>query len=178
MARVKWRKLDYPEIAKGIEYCHYNVYRLMKGASLSFSKGLYANSVVQAILAMEEQGRKLLLWSAYTGIIELNEEWWKTMFRDHRGKIASLAMGHFSAKGERKWTRTFHKIGSQYQTLKEHAMYVTFDLQTNRWIHPGTIAKRKALLVLKEAKSFASTTDDMMVEDGEENQTLDKFLRR
>jgi len=176
MTRVKWKKLDYPEIAKGIEYCHYNVHRLMKGASLSFSKCLYANSVVQAILAMEEQGRKLLLWSTYVGIIELDEKYWKTMFRDHQGKIASLAMGHFSAKGERKWMRTFDKIGSQYQTLKEHAMYVTFDLQTDRWIHPGTITRRKALLVLKDAKSFASTTDDMMVED-DEYQTLDSFLR-
>jgi AbiV family abortive infection protein len=165
MGRLKWKKLDYQEIAKGIEHCHWNVYRLMKGASGSFSTGLYANSVLQAILAMEEQGRKLLLWGAYIDGIELDEKWWRIMFRDHRSKIASLAAGHFVAKGERKWLKTLYRIGSQYQALKEHAMYVTFDLQSDRWVHPGTITKRKALLVLKEAKSFASTTDDMMVEE-------------
>jgi AbiV family abortive infection protein len=165
MARLKWKKLDYEEIGKGIEHCHWNVYRLMKGASLSFSTGLYGNAVMQAILAMEEQGRKLLLWTAYIDGIELDEEWWETMFRDHKGKIASLAMGHFFAKGQRKWMKTIHRIGSQYQKLKEHAMYVTFDIQKDRWVHPGTITKGKALVVLKEAKSFAKTTDDMMVEE-------------
>ena len=146
----------------GIERCHENVHRLMAGASLSFSRGLYASALMHTILAMEEQGRKLVLCGAYMDGIELDEEWWKIMFRDHRAKIALSAIGYFAAKAQRKWLKTLRKIGSQYQALKERSMYVTFDLQKNRWVHPGSITEKKALAVLKEAKSFISTTDEMM----------------
>jgi AbiV family abortive infection protein len=134
----------------------------MKGALFSFSRGLYASALVQAILAMEEQGRKLILCEAYIDGVELDEEWWRIMFRDHRSKIALLATAYFVTKEQRKWRKTLRRMGSQYQTLKEHAMYVTYDLQRNRWIHPGSITEKKALAVLKEAKSFLAATDELM----------------
>ena len=158
---MEWKKLDYKEIARGIELCHKNVYRLLKAAVNAFRGGFYASAVMQSILAMEEQGRKLILYMIHVGGIEFDKEWWRIMFGDHRTKISSAAAAYFIQKGKRKWLRTLHKLGSQYQNLKELSMYVSFDLKKDSWIHPARISRKKALAILKEAHEFIKTSDEL-----------------
>jgi hypothetical protein len=102
---------------------------------------------------------------AYIGALDIDKEWWRIMFGDHRGKTAALAMGYFSAKLQRKWTRTFHKLGSEYQNLKEQAMYVSYQSTSGYWMHPGRIKKTKAIEVLKSAKEFIRVTEDMVTDN-------------
>jgi AbiV family abortive infection protein len=161
----QWRQLTYPQIARGIELCHVNAHRLLRGAAIAFKARNWAGAVFQAILAMEEQGRLLVLYLAYIDGITIDKEWWRVMFGDHRKKLAVLAMGYFIAKGQRKWMRTFRKLGSEYQTLKESAMYVNYQSKSAYWTHPGRINRTKALEVLKSAVEFIKTTEDMMSDE-------------
>jgi AbiV family abortive infection protein len=163
--KSQWKKLTYPQIARGIQLCHVNVRRLMRSAAISLKAGNWPGAVFQAILAMEEQGRLIVLYGAYIGALDIDKEWWRIMFGDHRGKIAALAMGYFSAKLQRKWTRTFHKLGSEYQNLKERAMYVSYQSTSGYWMHPGRIKKTKAIEVFKSAKEFIKVTEDMVTDN-------------
>jgi AbiV family abortive infection protein len=136
----------------------------MKGAAISYRVRNWAGVVFQAILAMEEQGRLIILYMAYIDGITIDKEWWRIMFGDHRQKIAVLAMGYFTSKEQRKWRRTFRKLGSEYQNLKELAMYVNYQTKNAYWTHPGSIKKRKAFEVLKTAAEFIKTTENMMTD--------------
>ena len=164
MAKLKWKRLSYRELFVGIARCHENVHSLVTAAQYLYSKGFYASAVFQTILAMEEQGRKLVLYVAYIDGIELDEKCWRIIFRDHRSKIALLAIGYFSTLGKRKWMKTLRRVGSEYQALKERAMYVDFEVERNHWTHPGRISQKKALSVLREAKLFLFATDKIMVD--------------
>lgn len=163
--KTQWKQLTYPQIARGMELCHVNVHRLMRGAAISLRARNWAGAVFQAILAMEEQGRLLVLYMAYIDGITIDKEWWRVMFGDHRKKIAVLAMGYFSAKGQRKWMRTFRKLGSEYQLLKEQAMYVNYQTKSGYWTHPGRISKTKTFKVLKSAAEFIKITEDLMSDE-------------
>ena len=134
----------------------------MKAATISLTSRNWAGAVFQAILAMEEQGRLLILYEAYIDGITIDREWWRVMFGDHRAKISVLAMGYFSAKEKRKWMRTFRKLGSEYQNLKELSMYVNYQTDSARWTHPGRIKKKKALEVYKTAALFIKATEELM----------------
>jgi len=152
---MKWKKLNYKEIARGIILCHENVCRLLKSAANAFRSDFYPSAVMQSILAMEERGRKLILYSIHTGGTELDKGWWDVMFGDHRTKIASTVGEYFAQRKKRKWTRTLHKLGSQYQDLKEVAMYVSFDLKKDFWVHPGRISREKALVCFPKHTSLS-----------------------
>jgi septation ring formation regulator EzrA len=55
--QMRWKKLSYDEMKKGIELCHENVYRLLHSAERELNAGQYATATMLSILAVEEQAR-------------------------------------------------------------------------------------------------------------------------
>jgi len=182
---VRWKKLSYDEIWKGIEACHMNVYRLLESAKRELNAKSYATATMLSILALEEQGRKLALYGAYLGLIEIDCAWWKTMFRSHEEKIALLWLGLLTYAIEKKGEIDFknldkmtsidseasRKIGKQLQKQKELAMYVTFDLEKNAWLDPQMITKAKSVSVYRQALRSIRATDKYMLELGEDEDS-------
>jgi AbiV family abortive infection protein len=165
--KKQWKTLTYPQIARGMVLCSMNAHRLSRGAAIALRNRSWAGAVFQSVLAMEEQGRLVILYAAYIGAIDIDEEWWRTMFRDHKAKIAWLATAFFIYKEQRKWTKTLRRLGTEFQALKEQAMYVDYRTEKGYWYHPGRIKKRKALEVFKTAAEFIKGTEALMsdVED-------------
>ena len=145
-----------------MELCNDNVIRLMRNATIALKSHQWAATLYQAVLAMEEQGRLLILYEAYIGGITIDKEMWKTMFGYHRKKIAAAAAAFFIQHDERKWGRTLDKMGAEFQELKERALYVNYDSRTNRWIHPGRIDSKRAMKVFKTAAEFVKDTRQLM----------------
>ena len=175
---MKWKRLSYDEIKKGVESCHMNVYRLMCSAERELNAESYATAMMLSILALEEQGRKLALFAAYLGMIEIDYDWWKTMFRSHEEKIALIWLGLLTYAMERKGEIDYgnfdkitsihsaasRKIGEQLQKQKEQAMYVTFDMERDRWLDPQAISKTEAIGVYRKVLRTIRATDKYMLD--------------
>ncbi len=145
-----------------MELCDDNVSRLMKNAALALRNHEWAAAVYQSVLAMEEQGRLLIFYEAYIDGITIDEDMWKLMFGNHKKKIAAVAAAFFIQKDQRKWIRTLDKIGSDFQELKERALYVNFNSRTNHWIHPGRLDSKMAMKVFKTAAEFVKASRQLM----------------
>jgi len=153
-----------------MELCHENTHRLLRGAGIALRNRSWAGAVFQSVLAMEEQGRLVILYEAYIDGITIDEEWWRTMFGDHKTKIALLAAAFFIQKKQRKWTKTLRRLGSEFQELKELSMYVDYQTQRAQWSHPGRITEKKAHQVFKTAVEFIKGTEALMSEEEDEAQ--------
>lgn len=138
-----------------------------------------------SILAVEEQARKIVLFSAYSGMVEIDHEWWKTMFRSHVDKIAVTTLSLLSYAEEKKpvkadfdiekfekMTSVFSalgkKTGKHLQKQKELATYVTFDIDRGKWLHPGTITERMSRRIHRLCLKLILGTDRYMVELAED----------
>ena len=163
--KTSWKTLNYRQIRRGMELCNDNVVRLMRNAAIALKDHQWAATVYQAVLAMEEQGRLLLLYEAYIDGVIIDKEMWRIMFGDHRKKITAAAAAFFIQRDKRKWRRTLDKMGAEFQELKERALYVNFDSRTNRWIHPGRIDSKKAMQVFKKAAEFVKDTRQLMSDE-------------
>ena len=160
--KTPWKALNYRQIRRGIELCNDNVVRLLRNATLALAASQWPATVYNSVLAMEEQGRLLILYEAYIDGIAIDNEWWRIMFGDHRLKITALATAFFIHKKKKKWTRTLKKLGKEYQELKERSMYVNYNSITGHWVQPGSISKRKAKDVFKTVNKFVQVSRDLM----------------
>lgn len=83
------RQIPPDQLDKGIELCSRNTRRFLKDAELLYSHRSYGHALALSVLALEEQGRKIMLLAVKKGATELNRELWRMMFRDHGQKLAS-----------------------------------------------------------------------------------------
>lgn len=170
---------------EGIELCHENVYRLLRSGERELNAGSYAVAAMLSILAVEEQARKIILFSAYSGMVEIDHEWWKTMFRSHIDKIAVTTMSLLSYAEEQKpikgdldiekfekmasvFSALSKKTGKRLQRQKELATYVTYDMNRAKWFHPGAITEKTSRRIHRFCLKLILGTDKYMEELAED----------
>lgn len=76
------------QLDEGIALCSRNARRLLKDADLLYSNRSYGHALALSVLALEEQGRKVMLVAVKRKVAEIDRELWRMMFRDHGQKLA------------------------------------------------------------------------------------------
>lgn len=149
------------QLDMGIRLCSRNARRFLKDAELLCSNRSYGHALALSILALEEQGRKMMLVAIKRKVTEVNRELWRMMFRNHGQKLA-MSLNIFTqtlkAKPPQEELERIYRSIPDAVAMKNRGLYV--DFFKNSWHSPfDTDVKRAAENLLPWVKSVIQKTD-------------------
>jgi AbiV family abortive infection protein len=117
------------QLDEGIALCSRNARRLLKDADLLYSNRSYGHALALSVLALEEQGRKVMLMAIKRKVAEIDRELWRLMFRDHEQKLA-MSFQIFTESLKKRPSQ--EELNHMYRTMphavamKNRGLYVDF----------------------------------------------------
>lgn len=130
-------KLTKNECFVGFKLSLENAKSLIEDAKLLFDKSNYGHSVALSMLAIEECGKALFLFAGHEGIITLDEELWKIIFRDHKTKLSmalyELALFENFPEDEIEYIKSLVPV---LDLVKQRGFYVDYLEDPEKWVTP------------------------------------------
>jgi len=128
-------KLSKNECYAGFKLSLENSKNFIDDAKLLFKTGSYGHSLGLSMLAMEECGKAGTLLVINDGIMELDKELTKFIFKNHKEKIMTalhnLALFENFKKAEIDYIKS---LAPQLDSAKQRGFYV--DYIKNKWVTP------------------------------------------
>lgn len=128
-------KLSKNECYAGFKLSLENSKNFIDDAKLLFKTGSYGHSLGLSMLAMEECGKAGTLLVINDGIMELDKELTKFIFKNHKAKIMTalhnLALFENFKKAEIDYIKS---LAPQLDSAKQRGFYV--DYIKNKWVTP------------------------------------------
>jgi len=158
------KKLNIRQLRQLSDYCLLNAQKLQESAEILFNHHLYSVSVLTSILAIEELGKRHLMFS-HVFVIDNDEKrkkWW-AYFRKHKDKIYWAFHDHWDAITLKsikpndypsfleKQHQEEESFAAEIDHLKQRVTYVDFQTQL---VNPRKTNKTYALIVLKLSKQL------------------------
>jgi AbiV family abortive infection protein len=159
-------RLNIRKLRQLSDYCLTNAQQLQKGADILFNQKMYPPSVFLSVLAMEELGKRELLFR-HVFVIDNNDElkkFWE-MFRSHRWKLY-WAFHKFTFFDIDAWQNRKADLSSLIQ--KEHQEEMSFVININQFkqlaayvnviegevVNPRKLYKKHAIPILSLSKQL------------------------
>jgi len=125
------------QLDMGIRLCSRNARRFLKDAELLCSCRSYGHALALSVLALEEQGRKIMLLAVKEGVAESNKELQRMMFRDHGQKLAmsfNIFTQTLKVKPPQEELERIYRSIPDAVAMKNRGLYV--DFFKNSWHSP------------------------------------------
>jgi AbiV family abortive infection protein len=145
----------------GIRLCSRNARRFLKDAELLYSRRSYGHALALSVLALEEQGRKIMLVALKRNLIQMDKELWRMMFRDHGQKLAmsfNIFTQTLKVKPPQEELERIYRSIPDAVAMKNRGLYV--DFFKNSWHSPfDADVKRAAEKLVPWVKGVIQKTD-------------------
>ena len=155
MVRTNLRK---KELQKAIELCTWNAQRFINDARLLMKARSYGHALSLAILAVEETGKKMLLWQVYFGTLEVEVALSQDFFFSHPKKLVEVLKSSvqlISIRANReKMLKLVNGISRDLYEDKLEGLYV--NIKAGLATSPRKVTCQKAKDVISFAESMVS----------------------
>jgi AbiV family abortive infection protein len=149
------------QLDEGIALCNRNACRFLKDADLLYSNRSYGHALAFSVLALEEQGRKIMLVAVKKKAIKIDRKLWNMMFRDHGQKLAmtfNIFTKTMKVKPPQEELEEIYRGIPSTVAMKNRGLYV--DFFKNSWHSPSDAdVKRAAKTLLPWVKGVIRKTD-------------------
>ncbi|MCK4368901.1 MAG: AbiV family abortive infection protein [Dehalococcoidales bacterium] len=162
-------KLNFKQIANGINAANRNAISLIEDAELLLKNKRYASAAALAILSIEESGKKSLLrgMSVLTKNKDIIDHW--RDYRKHTKKNMMWLLPHFIAMGKWKFDDLKHlfstgKHAYMIEQLKQFCLY-TDCIGEIRWSEPSKFMNEELAEITLETAKLLKSDEEETVED-------------
>lgn len=149
------------QLDMGIRLCSRNARKFLKDAELLYSRRSYGHALALSVLALEEQGRKIILLAVKQKLVQIDRGLWRMMFRDHGQKLAmtfNIFTETMKVKPPQQELEKIYRSIPDAVAMKNRGLYV--DFFKNSWHSPfDADVKRAAESILPWVGSTIQKTD-------------------